>query len=347
VLKVNTKYWDLRYEQIDANHPYIQEAANALLHKQVVAFPTETVYGLGAVATDEESVDKIFQAKGRPADNPLIVHIGDIEQVHELVSHIPAKANMLMKTFWPGPLTIILPSNEASAKNVTAGLSTVGIRLPDHPIAQALIKACGKPLAAPSANRSGKPSPTTAQHVLDDLQGKIYGVVDGGPTGVGVESTVVDCTEEIPVILRPGGITKEEMEKVIGTVKMDQALQDEREKPRAPGMKYTHYAPNAPLWLVEGTIDDILSEVQTQVNTGKKVGVLTTNEHIHYFSHVLAKSVGSGSDLQEVAKHIYDVLRSFDKEKVDIIIGVTFSREGVGTAIMNRLEKAASRIMKK
>ncbi len=339
---MKTTFWDIKQEYNLA----IKEAADAIRQGEVVAFPTETVYGLGADATNRDAVNKIFKAKGRPSDNPLIAHIGDVEQVASMTTSIPEKAKALMDAFWPGPLTIILQSNGVCAENVTAGLQTIGVRFPDHPTAIALLKAVGKPVAAPSANVSGRPSPTTAAHVLDDLNGKIYGILDGGSTGIGVESTVLDCTEEIPVILRPGGVTKEMMEEVVGEVQVDSALHDKKEKPKAPGMKYTHYAPNAPLWLVEGSIDHMLQVVKDLIHQGKKVGVMVSEEHQHLFSNAIVKSCGKKSDLHEIARNIYDVLRSFNEEDIDIIVGETYPKSGVGVAIMNRLEKAASKIVR-
>ncbi|MGV3463815.1 MAG: L-threonylcarbamoyladenylate synthase, partial [Heyndrickxia sp.] len=236
------------------SNPQVVEAANLLKQNEVVAFPTETVYGLGANAISDEAITKVYEAKGRPSDNPLIVHIADFSQLYNLVLEIPKTAEKLMEKFWPGPLTIIFKvKSKAVSKKVTAGLNTVGIRMPDHPLALALIKAANLPIAAPSANSSGKPSPTTAGHVRDDLNGRISGILDGGETGIGVESTVVDCTGEVPIILRPGGVTKEAMENEIGNVEIDPALHENlNSKPKAPGMKYTHYAPNAPVYLVDG-----------------------------------------------------------------------------------------------
>ena len=339
---MKTTYWDINEDQKDV----IKEEADAIRQGEVIAFPTETVYGLGADATNRDAVNKIFKAKGRPSDNPLIAHIGDVKQAASITTSIPEKAKALMDAFWPGPLTIILQSNGVCAENVTAGLQTIGVRFPDHPTAIALLKAVGKPVAAPSANVSGRPSPTTAAHVLDDLNGKIYGILDGGSTGIGVESTVLDCTEEIPVILRPGGVTKEMMEEVVGEVQVDSALHDKKEKPKAPGMKYTHYAPNAPLWLVEGSIDHMLQVVKDLIHQGKKVGVMVSEEHQHLFSNAIVKSCGKKSDLHEIARNIYDVLRSFNEEDIDIIVGETYPKSGVGVAIMNRLEKAASKIVR-
>ena len=208
-------------------YPQLQEAAKLLRENEAVDFPTETVYGLGANAMDDEAIAKIFEAKGRPSDNPLIVHIGTKSQLDGIVKEIPPVAEKLMAHFWPGPLTIILPRKEGISEKVTAGLNTVGVRMPDHPIALALIEEANVPVAAPSANRSGRPSPTLASHVYEDLNGKIAGIVDGGATGVGVESTVIDCTSTVPTILRPGGITKEQLEAVIGTVSLDPALKEE------------------------------------------------------------------------------------------------------------------------
>ena len=246
---MNTKVWKVdKYVDNLENNPQVVDAANFLRENEVVALPTETVYGLGGNAKSDVAVAKIFAAKGRPSDNPLIIHIAEKKQLSTFVAEVPDKAEVLMEAFWPGPLTIIFKKKEGVlAETATAGLATVAVRMPDHPVALALLKRCGLPIAAPSANSSGKPSPTNAQHVMDDLNGKIAGVIDGGATGIGVESTVIDCTEAIPVILRPGGVTKEQLEAVIGEVRVDAALTDEAARPKAPGMKYRHYAPNAPL----------------------------------------------------------------------------------------------------
>ncbi|MEH6956774.1 L-threonylcarbamoyladenylate synthase, partial [Neobacillus drentensis] len=252
---MNTKVWkvDKSVDNLESN-PQVVDAANFLRDNEVVALPTETVYGLGGNAESDVAVAKIFAAKGRPSDNPLIIHIADKKQLSTFVAEVPDKAEVLMEAFWPGPLTIIFKKKEGVlAESATAGLATIAVRMPDHPVALALLKCCGLPIAAPSANSSGKPSPTNAQHVLDDLNGKIAGVIDGGATGIGVESTVIDCTEAIPVILRPGGVTKEQLKAVIGEVRVDAALTDEAARPKAPGMKYQHYAPNAPLYMVSGT----------------------------------------------------------------------------------------------
>ncbi|MBO8156619.1 MAG: threonylcarbamoyl-AMP synthase [Bacillaceae bacterium] len=340
-----TKYWNVTTEEAAPDHPSIQKASHALINQEVIAFPTETVYGLGADATSDEAVKKIFAAKGRPSDNPLIVHIGDQEDVHKLVTEVPEVAQKLMDAFWPGPLTIILTSNGTCASSVTAGLSTVGIRMPDHPVARALLQASGLPVAAPSANRSGRPSPTSAAHVLEDLSGRIYGVLDGGTTGVGVESTVVECTGEVPVILRPGGVSREELEQIVPAVNIDPALNNKREKPKSPGMKYTHYAPVAPLWLVKGDLEFFQRQIDRLQSEGKIVGVMVSKESAGALKASHLKTYGSRENLATIAAGLYDALRSFDHEPVDIILAETFPNDGIGAAVMNRLEKASTGII--
>ncbi|WP_346207875.1 L-threonylcarbamoyladenylate synthase [Caldifermentibacillus hisashii] len=344
-----TKIWtvDNTVENL-YTYPQIIEAAEVLQKNEVVAFPTETVYGLGANALSDEAVNKIYGAKGRPSDNPLIVHISKMEDVDKYVEEIPEQAKKLMNAFWPGPLTVILKVKQGILSNkVTAGLPTVGIRMPNHPVALALIEASGLPIAAPSANLSGKPSPTKFQHVYKDLNGKIAGIVDGGETGVGVESTVIDCTEPIPVILRPGGTTREEIEGIIGSVGMDRQVKEEVEKPKSPGMKYTHYAPAAPMYLVDGSSAFLQETVDSMRKIGKRVGILTTDERVNTYQADLVVSCGQREQLSTVAHHLYDALRQFDQEEIDMIYGEVFPREGIGVAIMNRLLKAAGhRIIK-
>ncbi|WP_374723640.1 L-threonylcarbamoyladenylate synthase [Calidifontibacillus erzurumensis] len=340
--RLDTKYWvvDKKDEKLTTN-PQIQEAALWINKNEVVAFPTETVYGLGANALSDEAIAKIYEAKGRPSDNPLIVHIAKESQLQSLVKSIPESAEKLMAAFWPGPLTIIFESNSTVSSKVTAGLSTVAIRMPDHPVALALIEAAGVPVAAPSANLSGKPSPTNAEHVLHDLQGRIAGIVDGGPTGVGVESTVIDCTSTPAIILRPGGITREEIEAVIGPVAVDKALTEKGQAPKSPGMKYTHYAPKAPLVIVLGSNTFMQNLIDKERQSGKKVGVLATEESKQRYKADVIVACGYREDLKTVARDLYDSLRAFDKEMVDIIFSEGFPRTGLGEAIMNRLEKAA------
>ncbi|KKK37962.1 tRNA threonylcarbamoyladenosine biosynthesis protein [Mesobacillus campisalis] len=323
-------------------YPQITQAAEMLKQNEVVALPTETVYGLGGNAESDDAVEKIFSAKGRPGDNPLIIHIADEKQLEGFVAEVPEQARKLMKAFWPGPLTLVLEKKEGRLSELaTAGLATVAVRMPDHPVALAVIEATGLPIAAPSANLSGRPSPTTARHVADDLEGRIAGIVDGGPTGVGVESTVVDCTAEVPVILRPGGVTREQLEEVVGEVSADPALADPEQAPKSPGMKYRHYAPNAPLYLVDGNAAEIQELVNEKRAQGLKVGVMTTEENAGRYKADSIFACGRRSEPESVAENLYDTLRAFNESSVDIIFGEVFEETGVGAAIMNRLTKAS------
>ncbi|MGM9925567.1 MAG: L-threonylcarbamoyladenylate synthase [Bacillus sp. (in: firmicutes)] len=336
---MKTNVWKIN--QLADGCSQLEEAAALLKKNEVVAFPTETVYGLGANAKSDEALKKIFTAKGRPSDNPLIIHIAERAQLDELVRDVPDVAVALMDAFWPGPLTLVLRKKSGLSDIATAGLDTVAIRMPDHPIALKLIQEANLPIAAPSANLSGKPSPTTAKHVQKDLTGRISGIVDGGETGVGVESTVVDCTEAIPVILRPGGVTKEEIERIVGEIKEDTALHNKEEAPKAPGMKYTHYAPEAPFILVDGSPAFIQSFVDEKKSAGRTVGVLTTAENADFYRADSVIPCGERERLSTVAAGIYDALRAFDESGVDMIFGEVFPKEGIGEAIMNRLLKAA------
>ncbi|WNF37273.1 L-threonylcarbamoyladenylate synthase [Bacillaceae bacterium IKA-2] len=340
---MNTKIWTVaKINDINAIYPQIKEAALLIANNQVVAFPTETVYGLGANAYSEEAVAKIFIAKGRPSDNPLIVHIAEKRQLKQLVKEVPAHASKLIEAFWPGPLTLVLEKGVGIAEKVTAGLATVAVRMPDHPVALALIKAAQVPVAAPSANVSGKPSPTLADHVYEDLFGKISGIVDSGATGVGVESTVVDCTAEVPIILRPGGITREQIEEVVGVVTVDPALEENDQVPKSPGLKYKHYAPVARLILVNGSHQFLQQQVARAKQQGKKVGVLTTFEGLGDYQADLVLPCGTNSKISTTAHHLYGVLRKFDQFDLDVIYSEVFPEAGVGKAIMNRLIKAAN-----
>ena len=349
---MNTKLWTVdKRDPIKYSYPQIKEAADLLQEGEVVAFPTETVYGLGANALSDQAVLKIFEAKGRPSDNPLIVHISKKEQLTDLVDNLNGTARKLMDAFWPGPLTLVLPKKEGVSQYVTAGLDTIAVRMPDHPVAQALMEISRLPLAAPSANLSGKPSPTTAMHVEEDLIHKISGIVDGGATGVGLESTVVDCTADVPLILRPGGVTKEQLEEVVGDVEVDPALihQEEQHKPKSPGMKYTHYAPVAPVYLIDGSKEFLHRTISASLSEGKKVGLLATEETISAMNTtgITAIACGTKTDLSTVATQLYDALRAFNATDVDIIYSEVYPEQGVGVAIMNRLEKAAGhRIIK-
>ncbi|WP_010531571.1 L-threonylcarbamoyladenylate synthase [Lentibacillus jeotgali] len=333
-----TKRWNIHQENPD--YQAIREAAELLRDGRTVAFPTETVYGLGADATNEAAVSGIFRAKGRPEDNPLIAHVATKEQLRSLVSTLPSVAEKLLDQFTPGPLTVVLPSNGVCAGNVTSGLSTIGVRIPEHPVARELLKACDIPVAAPSANISGKPSPTTADHVWEDLNGKISGLVDGGSTGVGVESTVVDCTQDVPIVLRPGGITKEQLKAAVGSVMVDPALANTEESPKAPGMKYTHYAPEVPMWLVAGTPEDLQAIIDREQDGQKRIGAMVSTATADKLQ--ADRVIQLGSDLREIAASLYDALRIFKNGDVDLIVCETFPQTDIGQAIMNRLKKAAT-----
>lgn len=340
-----------RYIKVDQTRPEadaIAEAGLILRGGGLVAFPTETVYGLGADATNSLAVARIFKAKGRPPDNPIIVHVASRSQLSSLVASIPAEAEVLMDAFWPGPLTIILPAGRDVPAEVTAGLRTVAVRMPDHPVALALIKAAGVPVAAPSANLSGKPSPTQAEHVLQDLDGRIEAILDGGPAGVGVESTVLDLTSEAPVILRPGGITPEELRACLGRVEVDRdavsGYYDEG-NPRSPGMKYTHYAPRAPLLLVTGSQPAVALKIREMVREeaagGRRAGILTYSDSSDYSTVGEVVVAGRRDKPETVAAGLYSALRRFNELGVDIIFAEGLEEKGVGLAVMNRLKKAA------
>lgn len=325
----------------------LKEASAVIRSGGLVAFPTETVYGLGGDATNPEASRKIYAAKGRPSDNPLIVHIADFSQLRNIVAEVPQEAEKLAEAFWPGPLTMILRKNDVIPYETTGGLDTVAIRMPSHPVARAFLQDSGCLIAAPSANTSGRPSPTTAQHVWEDLHGKIEILLDGGPVGIGIESTIVDLSEERPMILRPGFITQEMLSAVLGDVGMDPGLASENSKqpPKAPGMRYRHYAPKADLTLVEGTMEEVISKINALTREaqamGKSVGVLATEENkdCYVADHVIV--IGQRQDEAEIARHLFDVLRQFDDLQVDLIYSESFVAAGVGQAIMNRLLKAA------
>lgn len=320
----------------------IKKAAILLKKGEIVAIPTETVYGLGADATREEAVDKIYRAKGRPNDNPLIVHIGSKEQLFELVTDIPPYVEDLIDKFSPGPITYVLKSSGKVAKNVTAGLTTVGVRIPDNPVALELLRYSEIPIAAPSANISGKPSPTTAQHVLDDLEGKISAVLDGGPAKVGVESTVIDCTEAQPVVLRLGKITTDEIQQVVGNVEVASTLSDNSEKPKSPGMKYKHYAPEVPLILVKqkSQMEQVINKEKSK---GSRIGLLISASNAKQFQ--AEKIIVLGENEEEIAERLYNALRSFKQEEIDVVICESFPTSGVGRAVMDRIERAATSII--
>ncbi|MGM7703082.1 L-threonylcarbamoyladenylate synthase [Pseudalkalibacillus sp. Hm43] len=336
-----TSRWNVENVDNLREHPSIQEAAMWMREGEVIAFPTETVYGLGANACSNEAIEKIFEAKGRPSDNPLIVHIANQDQLKQAASSWSHTAERLMDAFWPGPLTIILPKNKSIAERTTAGLESVGVRMPDHPVALALIEAAGVPIAAPSANRSGKPSPTKGDHVDKDLNGRIKGIIDAGTTGVGLESTVVEVTDDQVTILRPGGITKAQLESVVENVSWDHALFEKEQVPKSPGMKYTHYAPDAPLFLIEGSNDFFQSVIDRFRSEGKRVGILVSDELASHLSTDVLKTLGTSTRVEGIAQRLYDQLRAFDETEVDVILAEMYPIDGLGEALMNRLLKAA------
>lgn len=326
----------------------IQTAAGIIRSGGLVAFPTETVYGLGGDAFDEKAAARIYAAKGRPSDNPLIVHIAETEDLTELCGNVPPAVYTLAGRFWPGPLTMIVRKNNRVPDTVTGGLDTVAVRLPDNPTARRLIKASGTFIAAPSANLSGRPSPTAARHVKEDLAGRIDMIIDGGDIEIGLESTIVDMTGKTPVLLRPGFVTAEMLREVVGEVLYDPALMSGVSgdvKPKAPGMKYRHYAPRAEMTLVEGAADAVVDKIKRlakeAADGGKKVGIMVSSENREFFCEGEIICPGSRENTKEIAKNLFSALREFDERGVDIIYAETFSCEGIGRAVMNRLLKAA------
>ena len=338
----------MKVDPVNPEQKAIEEAALILRRGGLVAFPTETVYGLGANALDGRAVASIFEAKGRPSDNPIIVHVAGREQVSALTESLPVTAEMLMEAFWPGPLTLVLPVGKRVPQEVTAGLRTVAVRMPDHPVALALIRAAGVPVAAPSANMSGRPSPTSAEHVLEDLNGRIEAVLDGGSAEFGVESTVLDMTSKVPVVLRPGGITPEDLKDVLGEVDVDPAAAagfNKEDKPRSPGMKYMHYAPLAPLRLVIGRPEAAASKIKELAGQekarGRKVGILSLSKNDDFSHYGEVVTAGCREKPETVAAGLYSALRRFNDLGVDIIFAEGLEELGVGLAVMNRLKKAA------
>ena len=337
---------DTRIVRIYEDHPNPPEMADlGIIIKDggLVAFPTETVYGLGGDALNPESSKKIYAAKGRPSDNPLIVHIANLSDLDALTEEIPESAKKLADAFWPGPLTMILKKSASVPKETTGGLDTVAVRFPSHKVAQELIKAGGGYIAAPSANLSGKPSPTTGRDVLEDMDGRIDMILDDGESVIGLESTIIDMTEEPPVLLRPGAVTVEMIRECIPDLSTGQESRLEKEAhPRAPGMKYRHYAPQAPLILVDS--DQAIRDLCVQATgEGKKVGVLTSREHASFYEAPCVRILGGEADEEEMAHNLFASLRAFDREGVDVIYSETFDEQGIGMALMNRLRKAAQK----
>ena len=325
----------------------IMKEAGALLKQgALVAFPTETVYGLGANALDSEAAAKIYAAKGRPSDNPLIVHIADMDALPLITAEIPEAAKKLAAKFWPGPLTMVMKKSEVVPYGTTGGLDTVAVRMPAHPIALEMIRHGGGYIAAPSANTSGRPSPTLASHVADDMDGIVPLILDGGAVGIGIESTIVDLTDEIPTILRPGFITKEMLQAVVGEVQIDKGLDaDSKTPPKAPGMKYRHYAPKAELMIVEGSSEAVVEKINALVNENEEKGICTgiigTEETVSRYPAGIVKCMGTRNDELSISSHLYGILREFDESDAKVIYSESFEEGAMGSAIMNRLLKAA------
>ena len=331
----------------NADEEQIRQAGDILKAGGLVAFPTETVYGLGGDALTPDSSKKIYAAKGRPSDNPLIVHICRWEDIYRIAEPVTEEAKRLAEAFWPGPLTMILQKKDTVPKETTGGLDTVAIRFPSHPVARRLIEAAGGFVAAPSANASGRPSPTMAEYVAEDMNGRIDMILDGGAVGIGLESTIVDVSGPEPIILRPGYVTQEMLEKVLGEVELDQTILDgtTAQRPKAPGMKYRHYAPKGELSIVEGSAEAVVEHINglcaRAAAEGKKTGVIATDETFSRYTADSVKSVGSREDEEAIAHSLYRILREFDDEEVEVMYTESFSSYGMGQAIMNRLLKAA------
>lgn len=325
----------------------IARGGEILKNGGLVAFPTETVYGLGGNALDPKASMKIYAAKGRPSDNPLIVHIADIRDLDKIVTEVPEKARILAEKYWPGPLTMILPKADIVPKETTGGLDSVAVRFPSDRIAQELILAAGGYVAAPSANTSGRPSPTTAGHVAEDLGEAIDMIIDGGQVNIGLESTIVDFTEDIPVVLRPGYISLEMLRETLGDVRMDKGLikPDSKVHPKAPGMKYRHYAPKGDMTIVEGSREDVASKInelaKQKIDEGCKVAIIATDETKEEYKYGIVKSIGSRKTEGSIAAGLYDILRDMDHIGAQYIYAESFSDDRLGGAIMNRMIKAA------
>lgn len=349
---MKTNVMSINKGELDKN--VLKKAGKILKEGGLVAFPTETVYGLGANALDVDAVENIYKAKGRPSDNPLIVHIAKFKDLMPLVEDIPEKAVILMEKFWPGPLTIIFKKSALVPEIISGGLDTVAIRMPSHPIALALIEEANTPIAAPSANTSGKPSPTLAKHVIADLKGKVEMIIDGGDTGFGLESTVVDVSGENPMILRPGAITAEDLEELFGDVDLDPALKygENIEKPISPGQKYKHYSPKAEVMIFESESLEVLAagineKYDQLVEAGKKVGIMSTEETKEFYENRFNLVVGNREEPLTIAANLFKKLREFDDLKVDVILAEVLDDEGINLATMNRLRKSAAGVITK
>lgn len=337
----------IKIDENNIDEEAVREAGEMIKKGGLVAFPTETVYGLGGDALNESSSRKIYAAKGRPSDNPLIVHITNMDALSKIVREIPREAYLLAKEYWPGPLTMIFHKSEAVPLATTGGLSTVAVRMPSHRTARAFIDAAGGYVAAPSANRSGRPSPTVAKYVIEDLEGQVDMIIDGGEVNIGLESTIIDLTGDSPMILRPGYITEEMLAETIGKVETDKTLLEENssEAPKAPGMKYRHYAPKGSLTIVEGSPSHVVEYINEKLlslkQEGIKTGVIATDETAGGYLGDIVKSTGKRQDEEAAARCLFRILREFDDENVQVMFAESFPREGIGQAVMNRLLKAA------
>ena len=343
---MKTKVVTIHPNQVDVAE--MKEAAALIARGELVAFPTETVYGLGGDALRPEAAKKIYEAKGRPSDNPLIVHISEYADLQRIAKEIPPQAKALSDAFWPGPLTMIVKKKDTVPDTTTGGMDTVAVRMPNHPVALALIRESGCLIAAPSANTSGRPSPTEASHVAEDMEGRIPMILDGGPVGIGIESTIIDLTEEKPMVLRPGYITPEMLSEVLQEeVMIDPGLiaSDDTKKPKAPGMKYRHYAPKAQLVIVDGEPSDVVEKinelVQAQKRQGQKIAVIATEESCGSYDADVVLCIGKRTDEDQIAQHLYKLLRECDSLEADFIYSECFQTPRIGQAIMNRLLKAA------
>ena len=343
---MKTKLYKIDLENVDESK--MKEAGVLIAAGELVAFPTETVYGLGGDALHPEAAKKIYEAKGRPSDNPLIVHIAEFSDLERVAKEVPEQAKKLAEAFWPGPLTMVVSKSDSVPYATTGGLETVAVRMPNHPVALELIRKSGKLIAAPSANTSGRPSPTEAMHVMGDLDGRIAMVLDGGPVGIGIESTIIDLTEEVPMILRPGYITQEMLQDVLKEeVIIDPGIiaSDDTTKPKAPGMKYKHYAPKADMVIVDGKKDAVIERINLLTEeahkAGKKVAVIATDETKDQYEADIVLSIGKREDEDTIARHMYKILRDCDMLEVEAIYSECFQTPRIGQAIMNRLLKAA------
>ena len=344
-VRMDTKIYVIDRDDVADNNG-IYECAKIISQGGLVAFPTETVYGLGGNALDGDVSGKIYAAKGRPSDNPLIVHIAELDTLYDLVEEVPESALALAKKYWPGPLTMIFKKKDIIPDTTTGGLDTVAVRMPSHPVANAFIRAAGVPIAAPSANLSGKPSPTRASHVVDDLSGRIDAIIDSGAVDIGLESTIIDFTGKVPVILRPGYIDQKMLEEVVGSVERDPTLDRvirKYERPKAPGMMYRHYAPKGELKIVDGAMEAVIEAINgfAALYDKNEVVVITTKDNEGRYTGCVVLSIGERSDEYSIAKELYSALRKMDELNIKHIYVESFEGGQLGDAIMNRLKKAA------